>query len=105
MFLRTHPDAAEQLEPWTVAWEQTMGEIYMRGYTATLDGSGLLPSDGGVMRRLLHALVMDKAIYELAYELGARPDWADIPLIGLSSLMEPSARIPSAPVVDVIRHA
>jgi predicted trehalose synthase len=57
------------------------------------------------MRSLLHAFVVDKAIYELAYELSTRPDWVDIPLMGLSTLMEPSARIPSAPVVDVIRHA
>ena len=37
---------------------------------------------------LLQAFVLDKAIYELAYELGNRPDWVDIPLDGLLGLLE-----------------
>jgi predicted trehalose synthase len=37
---------------------------------------------------LLGAFMLDKALYELAYELNNRPDWVRIPLTGISKLME-----------------
>jgi maltose alpha-D-glucosyltransferase/alpha-amylase len=83
-----------------------MGEIYLRGYLAALDTSGLLPSAAHNRRALLHAFVVDKAIYELSYELGNRPDWADIPLDGLLRLLEPTANLPRTPAaVDATGHA
>jgi maltose alpha-D-glucosyltransferase/alpha-amylase len=104
-YLRTQPDAGPVLEPWSAAWEQTMGEIYLRGYLAALDTSGLLPSAAQNRRALLHAFVVDKAIYELSYELGNRPDWADIPLDGLLRLIEPTASLPRTPAaVDTTGH-
>ena len=35
--------------------------------------------------RLLRAFVLDKALYELGYELNNRPDWVRIPLVGIRS--------------------
>ncbi len=105
-YLRTHPDAGALLEPWGAAWEQTLGEIYLRGYLAMLDTSGLLPAAPENRRALLHAFVVDKAVYELAYELGNRPDWMDVPLDGLLRLREPTASLPRTPaVVDATGHA
>ena len=42
------------------------------------------------MRRsvLLAALLLDKALYELHYELNNRPDWVGIPLRGILSLID-----------------
>jgi predicted trehalose synthase len=39
--------------------------------------------------QLLHALVVDKALCELEYELNSRPDWARIPLTALVTLALP----------------
>ena len=44
-----------------------------------------LPSTGSAV--LLTALTLDKALYELAYELNSRPDWVRIPLAGLLKMM------------------
>ena len=44
------------------------------------------PSD----RALSDAFLIEKAIYELEYELNNRPAWAEIPLRGLMELMEKS---------------
>jgi maltose alpha-D-glucosyltransferase/alpha-amylase len=105
-YQRTHPDTGPILEPWALAWEKTMGETYLRAYLATLDASGLLPDDPDVRRTLLEAFVLDKALYELAYELGNRPDWASIPLDGLLRLLDPTWQLsrPMA-VVDATRHS
>ena len=48
--------------------------------------SGLLPDDESI-DVLLQALVLDKGLYELGYELNNRPDWVHIPLIGLLKLL------------------
>jgi maltose alpha-D-glucosyltransferase/alpha-amylase len=39
-------------------------------------------------RILLDAFLLDKALYELAYELGNRPEWVRIPLRGILGLIE-----------------
>jgi maltose alpha-D-glucosyltransferase/alpha-amylase len=45
-----------------------------------------LPADNGVFRRLLDIYLLDKALYELRYELNNRPTWVRIPLMGMLSL-------------------
>jgi predicted trehalose synthase len=39
----------------------------------------LLPHDQETAAALLHALELEKVLYELRYELGHRPDWVEIP--------------------------
>jgi maltose alpha-D-glucosyltransferase/alpha-amylase len=46
----------------------------------------LFPRDADDFEMLLRAFIVDKALYELAYELNNRPDWVHIPLIGLLNL-------------------
>ena len=54
--------------------------------------SATLPQDSEELTRLLDTYVMEKAIYELGYELGNRPDWAVIPLRGLTQLLSDEER-------------
>ena len=60
--------------------------LSLREYLGTMAPSGLLPDDESI-DSLLQALVLDKALYELGYELNNRPDWVRIPLIGLLKLL------------------
>jgi maltokinase len=62
-------------EAWTVANR----DAFWAAYLERLQGSGILPSGGGtlVVRR---AFEVSKAVYEVGYELGHRPDWVEIPL-------------------------
>jgi maltose alpha-D-glucosyltransferase/alpha-amylase len=48
-----------------------------------LEGSPLIPANPAHLKLLLDTLVIDKAAYELSYELNNRPDWVEIPLRGL----------------------
>jgi maltose alpha-D-glucosyltransferase/alpha-amylase len=40
------------------------------------------------LKTLLDILVLDKAVYELSYELNNRPDWVDVPLRGILGLLK-----------------
>jgi len=61
------------------AWAGANRDAFWAAYLERLKGSGLLPGDGGslVVRR---AFEVSKAVYEVGYELGHRPDWVEIPL-------------------------
>ena len=50
----------------------------------------LLPEDPEQLKILLDAFVLEKAIYEIGYELNNRPDWVKVPLQGILQLMEAS---------------
>jgi maltose alpha-D-glucosyltransferase / alpha-amylase len=91
--LRHKPDAV--LEPWVRAWEAEASRIFVAAYLKQVGDSPALPNTAA-QQVLLQAFVLDKAMYELAYELGNRPDWVDIPLDGLLGLLEPDAS-PSLP--------
>jgi maltose alpha-D-glucosyltransferase/alpha-amylase len=51
-----------------------------------MEDSGLLPSTGDELRVCLDAHLLDKALYELGYELGSRPDWVGIPVAGILAI-------------------
>jgi maltose alpha-D-glucosyltransferase/alpha-amylase len=77
------PGHADHLAEWGDALARWLAAAFLRGYLTTLDGTSLIPSDSGHLKRLLDTLVLDKAAYELSYELNNRPDWVEIPLRGL----------------------
>jgi trehalose synthase-fused probable maltokinase len=88
-FLETNPDSTALLEPWISGWELHASAAYLNAYLKAIADVGILPA--GINRDLLlRALLLDKAFYELAYELNNRPDWADIPLDGLLRLLQPA---------------
>jgi maltose alpha-D-glucosyltransferase / alpha-amylase len=86
VYLETRPDVGDVLEPWISGWEEQAAQIYVSAYLKSIADAGLLPS-GTNRDLLLRALLLDKAFYELSYELNNRPDWADIPLEGLLRLL------------------
>jgi maltose alpha-D-glucosyltransferase/alpha-amylase len=90
IFLETYPYASPILDPWIAGWEAQAGSIFLRSYADSIADAALLPR-GTSSELLLRALLLDKAFYELSYELNNRPDWVDIPLDGLLRLIEPTA--------------
>jgi len=77
------PDARTQLAPRIDDWEQQTRAAFLGGYAeATGDHQGL-NSASAQAALLLKAFTLEKACYELRYELDNRPDWVDIPLNGL----------------------
>jgi maltose alpha-D-glucosyltransferase/alpha-amylase len=86
VYTTRRPEDVESLEPWARLWERAMGAEFLRAYRDTAAGAPFLPSDGGNFRKLLATYLLDKALYELSYELNNRPAWVRIPLIGILSI-------------------
>jgi maltose alpha-D-glucosyltransferase/alpha-amylase len=80
------PDSLAALEPWADTWQYWVSGAFLNGYRGTAGASSLLPRDEQ-WDRLLRAFVIEKALYELAYEVNHRPDWVRIPLVGIRKLI------------------
>jgi maltokinase len=68
-------------------WEEECRRGFLEGYLATVEPS-LLPPDRKSVERLLTVFELEKAVYELRYELGNRPDWVSIPVAGILRMLE-----------------
>ena len=81
---QTRPEDLERLTPWARLWEAEVTATFLRAYVAAERAKS--SAKGGDFETLLRAFIVDKALYELAYELNNRPDWVHIPLTGLLNL-------------------
>jgi maltokinase len=68
-------------------WEDRAREAFLSGYFETVDPV-LMPPGEAPTRTLLSIFELEKAVYELRYELNNRPDWVGIPVAGIARLLE-----------------
>lgn len=68
-------------------WEDRVASSFVEGYRRVEGVAELLPADGASERALLDAFLLDKAVYEVGYELAHRPDWVGIPLEAIERLL------------------
>ncbi|HZG35025.1 MAG TPA: hypothetical protein VEY87_04195 [Gaiellaceae bacterium] len=68
-------------------WEEACRRRFLEGYVAVVDPS-LLPGGEQALGRLLTVFELEKAVYELRYELGNRPEWVGIPVAGIQRMLE-----------------
>jgi trehalose synthase-fused probable maltokinase len=71
-------------------WEEQARERFLEGYFEAVDPT-LLPAGQAGIERLLSVFELEKAVYELRYELDNRPDWVGIPVAGIQRLIETAA--------------
>jgi predicted trehalose synthase len=71
-------------------WEERTREAFLEGYFDTVDAS-LLPPGQDAVGKLLSVFELEKAVYELRYELNNRPDWVPIPVAGIVRLLDADA--------------
>ena len=76
------------LAPWAHAWERTTASAFVEAYLAVAGVAVFLPQDRAQLRHSLEMFVLEKALYELSYEMNNRPDWISAPLTGILSLAE-----------------
>jgi len=73
--------------PAPAGWEARAREAFLGGYFDAVEPS-LMPAGEGPARTLLSVFELEKAVYELTYELNNRPDWVRIPVAGIARLLE-----------------
>ena len=71
---------------------RALRERFLSGYLGAMAGSGLLP-DEDTLGILLDALELEKALYEVRYELQMRPDWVHIPIGSLMAQPQSSSGV------------
>jgi predicted trehalose synthase len=74
-------------------WERETAGAFLTAYARAARGASSYPSDPVDVARLTDLFVLEKALYEVRYELGSRPDWVRIPIAGLLERMQVAAAI------------
>ena len=74
-------------QPAPEGYEERMREQFLAAYFASVDPT-LVPAGEAAIVNLLSIFELEKAIYELRYELDNRPDWISIPVAGIARLLE-----------------
>ncbi len=84
------PGSPHALEPWLRLWQNSVSTRFLNAYRASFaERPDLLPQPKQA-QELLNAYLLEKALYELLYELNNRPAWVRIPLAGILSLPQPA---------------
>ena len=68
-------------------WEENCRTNFLDGYLSAAEPA-LLPAGEQAIERLLMVFELEKAVYELRYELNNRPDWVGIPVAGIQRMLE-----------------
>ena len=72
--------------PERTAWESAATRAFLQGYREAFTEQ----AEGSVSEQLLRAYLLEKALYEIVYEVNNRPDWISIPLSGILDLLNAS---------------
>jgi trehalose synthase-fused probable maltokinase len=82
--VRADEDTAARLQ----ACAGRMSINFLEAYAQAVRGCPSFPTDLAQATDLLRLFVIEKALYEIGYELANRPDWADIPLAGVLAIVD-----------------
>ncbi len=86
-------DQLEELEQWVRSWEADVREAFLEGYAEGAREAASYPGDEDHARQLIDLFTLEKALYEIRYELDNRPDWVGIPIKGVLDILgEPAQK-------------
>jgi len=72
---------------WAEGWYACVADGFLSAYLESARGACFIPPNHDELSTLLRVHLLEKAVYELGYELNNRPDWVAIPLAGISQLL------------------
>ena len=75
------------LKPWANYWQTWVSVSFLKGYHSAVHGAKLLPTNQAEISHMLNIYLLEKAVYELGYELNNRPEWIQVPLEGILQLI------------------
>jgi trehalose synthase-fused probable maltokinase len=83
----TSETANFDVKMWAKKWYACVSERFLNSYFETAAGACFIPPDPAELSALLRLHLLEKAVYELGYELNNRPAWIAIPLEGISQIL------------------
>jgi maltose alpha-D-glucosyltransferase / alpha-amylase len=75
------------LERWADLWYRQMSSVFLQSYLQATGGAIFIPQNADDLQIMLEAYLLDKAVYEIGYELNHRPDWVVIPIRGIKHIL------------------
>jgi maltose alpha-D-glucosyltransferase / alpha-amylase len=85
-FTQRRPGTAKALESWAQLWQNAVSGEFLNAWRTTVASNPHLIPQPPQAHRMLNAYLLEKALYELLYELNNRPAWVRIPLAGILAL-------------------
>ena len=76
------------LERWADLWYRQMSSLFLQSYLNTTADAIFVPHNTDDLQIMLEAYLLDKAVYEIGYELNNRPDWVVIPIRGIKHILK-----------------
>jgi len=83
------PEDPIPLKPWAHFWHRWVSVAYLKGYLDTTADAPFMPATRTELGFVLDIYLLEKAIYELSYELNNRPDFSDVPIAGILEILQP----------------
>ena len=80
------PDLQERLAPGFQSWYDETCDAFLKGYGVGIDNARSMPASEADVQRLITLFQMEKALYEVRYELENRPTWLAVPIDGVLTL-------------------
>jgi maltose alpha-D-glucosyltransferase/alpha-amylase len=85
--LKVAPDEDGKLSAALVEWRDRSVATFLGAYREVMTDQRLWPAGPDAARRMLDFFLLEKAIYEIEYELAYRPDWLRVPLTGMLRIL------------------
>jgi maltose alpha-D-glucosyltransferase / alpha-amylase len=76
------------LERWADLWYRQTSSLFLQSYLNATSGAVFIPKNSEDVQIMLEAYLLDKAVYEIAYELNNRPGWVVIPIRGIKHILQ-----------------
>jgi maltose alpha-D-glucosyltransferase/alpha-amylase len=90
------------LENWALSWYLWVSAAFLKSYMELVADSPILPRSRDGVRTILDAYLLDKALYEINYELNNRPDWVRLPLQGILQVLQTGEETTTAEVSGAV---
>ncbi len=87
------PEEMQILGAWAQYWQKWVSATFLKTYLEVAGNAIFIPRGREELALLLDAYLLDKAVYELGYELNNRPTWVRIPVDGISQLLHPDPQL------------
>lgn len=86
-FTTMRPADHDRLVPYVTEWEATTREAFLSGYCEGIKNCPVWPREDQHAQQLIELFCIEKALYELRYELDHRIEWTTVPLTGLLAIL------------------